>query len=624
MEVVGDLEGDGLLDTVTTIWCGVFKDINTGQKWKFKPDQMEEMCEFLSKCTVVIGHNFIDYDVPALKKVLGFEFPKGTLIVDTYILSQMIEPDRRKHPACSGRKGAHSLENFGCIFKRPKPEHEDWATFSPEMLHRCSEDVEINFLLYKMLMREAKAKVHSDIHPLDPQSIWYKPYKLEAAFAECLVKQKIRGVLVDRDLILKHINTLTEKIEDIDREVVPQLPKRIIIKEQKKDGVLSWNKKPFKGNGDLNERTIDWVRANLDGNYRAIGGPFSRISIEDFDLGSIQQVKDYLLSEGWVPEQWNTKKDPITGVEKRTSPKLSKDDPFLGVKSDVGQKVAERMIYRHRRSQLEGFLKIIREDGRITANVTGITPTVRLKHGGIVNIPGEDSVFGLEMREVFIASPGYKFVGCDAASCQLRNLCHHMGDDEYTDAVINGNKDDGTDIHSVNMRKTGITVRKIAKNFIYGFLFGAGNPKIGAILGQDAEAAKKVRQKFLRELPGLKALLDRVESEFNQFGYITGLDGRPIFPRSKHECLCYLLQSDEAIMMKVATCYAHKWVEQRGLDAHMIIHMHDEYQWEAKEGQEKEVAELLETAIVKAGQFLKMNVPMAGEAAIGDNWRETH
>lgn len=630
--VICDIEANGFLPLVSTIWCVVFKDIDTGEVFQFRPHQMKAMMLFMETCCgVIIGHNFLDYDIPVLKHVLGFELPDDVFVIDTYILSQILEPDRKKHPKTEGKKGPHSLENFGNIFRRYKPEHEDWSQFSEDMLHRCTEDVEINYLTFKMLNRKA------DIFNL--ASKWWKPYKIEAAFAKILVSMKRTGFLVNKELIEKHITTLTDRINIIDAEVVPKLPKRIIINEQKADdkwrdkwegkhgisGVYyKYNAEPFKGNGELNQRTMDWITNVGIQDCSVIGGPFSRVVIQDFDLGSSMQVKEYLLEQGWIPDKWNIKEDPITGEKIRTSPKLTKEDPFIGVTGDVGTKVAERMIFRHRRSQLEGFLRIIRPDGRITANVTGITPTARLKHSGIVNIPGEDAIFGKEMREVFIAPEGYKIVGCDAASCQLRMLCHHMGDPEYTEAVVNGDKDKGTDMHSLNMRATGITNRRDAKSFIYGFLFGAGDEKIGIMINGTKEQGKKTKDTFLNNLPKLKALIERVEHQLKVYGYIHGLDGREVYPRSPHEALCYLLQSDEAILMKVATIYAHKWIEEAGLDARMVAHMHDEMQWEVRDDHAEEVGELLKRSIVKAGQWLKLTVPADGDPKVGQDWWSTH
>jgi len=143
MRCTGDLEANGFLEDATTIWCGVFKDLDTLEVHSFEPDQLSDMCTFLDSVEFLAIHNGIAYDIPLLESILDYTF-KGE-VFDTYIVSQMTEPDR---------VGGHGLAPWGEKFGVPKPKHEDWTQFSPEMLHRCEQDVEINYLVYKQLMRE--------------------------------------------------------------------------------------------------------------------------------------------------------------------------------------------------------------------------------------------------------------------------------------------------------------------------------------------------------------------------------------------------------------------------------------------------------------------------------------
>ena len=155
LRVVGDLEANGLLQIkwnkkgevdslpATKIWCGVFKDLDTLEVYKFLPDQLEEMCNFLDAVTYFAIHNGADYDIPLLKSILDYTYT-GELF-DTFIVSQLTCPDRI---------GGHGLEAWGERFGVPKPKHEDWSKFSPEMMYRCEQDVEINYLTYLQLLKE--------------------------------------------------------------------------------------------------------------------------------------------------------------------------------------------------------------------------------------------------------------------------------------------------------------------------------------------------------------------------------------------------------------------------------------------------------------------------------------
>jgi len=151
---VVDIECDNLLEDVTKVWCIVAKDINEKHEeaiYYFQPDQIESGLEFLSEQEELILHNGISFDLPVLKKLYDYEY-NGTL-TDTLILSRLLNPDRPKPKGYSG-KASHSVEAWGYRFGHMKPSHEDWTQYSPEMLHRCKEDVLITEKIYYALMKE--------------------------------------------------------------------------------------------------------------------------------------------------------------------------------------------------------------------------------------------------------------------------------------------------------------------------------------------------------------------------------------------------------------------------------------------------------------------------------------
>lgn len=147
MHLIFDLESNGLYDDplTDTIWCIVTKDTDTGFINTYYKDRIHKGIKALEYADELVGHNVIDFDLRLIKKLYPDFSPKAK-IIDTMILSQLLNPDR---------VGGHSLGKYGELLGHPKPEHEDWSVFSPEMLHRCTEDVEINHKVYDMLMEEA-------------------------------------------------------------------------------------------------------------------------------------------------------------------------------------------------------------------------------------------------------------------------------------------------------------------------------------------------------------------------------------------------------------------------------------------------------------------------------------
>ena len=321
---------------------------------------------------------------------------------------------------------------------------------------------------------------------------------------------------------------------------------------------------------------------------------------------------------------------------------------LIGVVGGLGRLVAKRDQCRHRRSSIEGWIKLIRPDGRIGSRVSGIATTGRMKHAGIVNVPNVESFFGKDMRKCFISDKDMVLVGCDSAGCQNRMLAARVGDASFTDTLINGDKKKGTSIHHVNQKAilevAGIPVSYgEAKTLNYAFMFGASDNKLGAILGMSKEVGTTIRAAMLSVAAGFEALVASLTAEWKSNakkrtgswgrieyynGWIKGLDGRPIFIKSEHQILVYMLQSDEAIMMSAAYCMLYKRLEARGYvwgrDYGIVCFYHDEYTIECRKEIAEDVAKIAEKCIVDAGLFYNIECPHAGEAQIGNDWYQIH
>lgn len=620
-----DLEANGLLDTATTIHCGVFKEIE-GTVRKFLPSEIKQMLQYMDTVDVLIMHNGIGYDWPLLKKLHGYEY-KGKK-VDTLIMSRLLDPKRVIPPNCPNRSaGPHSIEAWGWRVGRGKPEHNDWENFSPEMLHRCAEDVEILALVYEQLMEEAgKGK-------------WRDAFLLTFELFENLQKQEEYGWLVDQDHMHACVRQLTRWIEMIDRVVTPYLPMVVEVEESKKDGEYNYIKKPFLKSGQYSQAVCDWYAdTGLLPDLHPVSGCFSRISFRRTDLNSNQETKEFLLAEGWEPLEWNE-----NDKGERTSPKLSKDDPFEGINGKLGSLVARRVQCRHRRSIIEGLFDLIRPDGTIGSAVNTLAVTGRATHRNIVNIPKAGSFYGKSMRKIFTSRKGRVLVGTDSDGCQLRMLAGRMNNPAYTEALVKGDKKLGTDNHSLTAKIGELESRDIAKNVMYCLLFGGGDVKLAKTARKPQGSGAMLRERLYRGLDGLGTLMEsltkewrltakrRYNSKFNRMEYydgtITGLDGRPIRVPYEHQLLVYLLQSDEAIMMTKA--YNKLWADLNskyvfGEDFGVVCFYHDEYTIECREEIAEDVRAISEEAIAWAGRFYNISCPHLGQGKIGKNWYSIH
>lgn len=622
-----DIEANGLLDTITKIWCFVFRSLDGKEVNAFGPTELKDAVKYLESCDVIIGHNMLSYDLPAIKKILGFEY-KGT-VVDTLIMSRMLNPKRMLPPDAKNRRaGPHGLYAWGVRVGVDKPEIEEWGEWNEDIMHRCKEDTSINVKTYHLLMEESKA------------NSWVAPFKMTFTLYKYLAKQEEYGWKVDEKYMSWCIIQLENRVARIDKAVSPKLPLVLEVLETKKEGEYGWVKKPFLKSGKLSQHVLAYAqRVGLQSEWiEAVKGPFSRIEFRKVDLNSNDETKKFLLEAGWEPLEWNSDQDG-----NRTSPKMSKEDPFEGVQGSLGRLIAKRVQYRHRQSSLIGLRALIRPDGAIPSVVKSLADTSRAIHSGIVNIPKAGSLFGKQMRKCFSTRDGMVLVSTDSDSCQLRMLGGRIKSEAYINAIVTGDKAKGTDLHSLTRKIGELESRDLAKNVMYCLLFGGGDPKLGKTAkkpGQGAELRAKLYKGFDGLGDHMEALMKQWTSTakrvFNpkrgryelQNGYIIGLDGRPVMVPYQHQLLVYELQSDEAIMMSAAYIKANIDLENAGYvygtDYGFVCWYHDEFTIECKPDMAEEVKRISEEAISWAGNFFKIVCPHVGDGKIGKNWYEVH
>jgi DNA polymerase I-like protein with 3'-5' exonuclease and polymerase domains len=191
---------------------------------------------------------------------------------------------------------------------------------------------------------------------------------------------------------------------------------------------------------------------------------------------------------------------------------------------------------------------------------------------------------------------------------------------EYCKVVLDG------DIHTTNQEAAGLATRDNAKTFFYAFIYGAGNEKIGKIVGKDAKEGGRLKRKFLNSLPALKSLIEAVKSKAQKKGYILGLDKRRIPIRHAHAALNTLLQSAGALLAKQSMVIMRDKIIAKGWQgrAHQVLWCHDEHQWDCEPEIADEVGRMQVESYLEAGRHFNFRIPIDGEYKVGNNWAETH
>lgn len=194
--------------------------------------------KFIKLVTTLMGHNFINYDVEILSKIMGLDYYEtfnlddhAKQVIDTLIMSRTLHCDRRPIKAPKGQKavkGIHGLAPWGHRLGIPKPEHDDWLNFSMEMVFRMREDCKINLMLFPVLLEEMQMD-------LDNDGIDWKPIlELEHLASKVMVKSELVGMPFDKEFAESFRDQLDNCIEEIDKEVMPQLPLRLTEEGSKK------------------------------------------------------------------------------------------------------------------------------------------------------------------------------------------------------------------------------------------------------------------------------------------------------------------------------------------------------------------------------------------------------
>lgn len=592
MRLVFDIESDGLKEDVTKVWCIGIINIDTDEEVLIEPDRLEFGLSVLAKATCLIAHNGINYDLPVLEKLYGFT--PDCPVYDTIIMSKMWNADLA---------GGHSLESWGERFKFPKGEHTDWSKYTPEMGEYCLQDCRVTAKVFDYL--QSKVDVND------------KPYRLEAAVAKVQAQQEDRGVLFDAKLCEETINEIRGRMAKISGEVdgvlgyLPSYPSFSDTAPRNHITIV----KPFLKSGKYSKSVADWYGDAVS----MVGGEFVKVVWKKVTLDTKAMLIKRLLALGWKPTMHTEKGTPQIAVKGEVCPNLLKQGEVF---ADVGT----YFVLKHRLGLLEGLIKVVRKDNRISSEGDTLgAATGRYTHRKVVNLPAVRSEYGEVIRSMFHTVQPYKFVGVDLAGIEARMLAHYMNDADFTDQVLNG------DIHTFNQHKAGLPTRDSAKTFFYAFIYGGGDEKIGSLVGGGKKQGRKIKDDYFKNLPALKKLIDKTKAQAAK-GFIIGLDGRRIRIRKDmftgeyqtHKALNTLLQSGATIYFKTWMVYVNHYIQKEGLAAYQLISMHDELQFECLEVDVDKLTQILHKAIKTTDKHFDIKCPNACEVKVGMNWCMTH
>ena len=575
-KIIFDIECNGL--NPTTIHCIVAKVLE-GPVHTFPPNKLKEGIEFLKKADTLIGHNILRFDLDVIKKLMGVNLYDKN-IEDTLVMSRLFKPIR---------ENGHSLKTWGYRVGFSKQDQPlDFNEYTPQMLEYCVNDVKLNEIVYLHLLQEQKGFSDESIN-------------LEHKVAQVLSEQESNGFKFDEKnatILLATLKTkMNEIVEEVQRTFKPRMVDvKLVVPKFKKDGTLS--------KSGLRSEEYDNCLATK--NYK----PFMRQELKEFNLGSRKQIGEYLVEVGWKPKRFTPTGQPI--VDEGTLKKITH--------IHEAKLIADFLLYQKRIAQIQSWLDALEDDGRVHGSVIPngtITGRMSHNHPNMAQIPAVYSPYGKECRACWTVEEGNVLLGVDASGLELRMLAHYMNDKEYIHEVVNG------DIHTTNQKLAGLESRDTAKTFIYALVYGAGDEKIGSVVGGSREQGKQLKERFLDNLPTFKITKEKVQRAAKR-GFLKGIDGRKIYIRHEHAALNTLLQGGGAILMKKALIDLDSILKLNAIDYRFVANIHDEWQIEVRESQADFVGEMAVKSIIEAGEHFNLRCPMDGEYKIGGDWSETH
>ena len=575
-KLVFDIECDGLKPT--KIHCIVAKEVN-GPIYKFPPHKLKEGVELLKSAETLIGHNILSYDLPILKKLMDVDLMDKN-IEDTLVMSRLFNPIR---------ENGHSLKTWGYRVKFVKQEQPlDFNEYTPQMMEYCANDVRLNEIVYLALLKEGDGFSEESID-------------LEHRVANIMAQQESNGFKFNEQqatMLLAQLKTkMYEVTDEVQRTFKPRMVDvKLVTPKLKKDGELSKS----------GLTTEEYEKLMSSGDYK----PFMRQELQEFNLGSRKQIGEYLIDFGWKPKRFTPTGQPI--VDEGTLKKITH--------IHEAKLIADFLLYQKRIAQVQSWLDALEEDGRVHGSVIPngtITGRMSHSHPNMAQVPAVYSPFGKECRACWTVDEGNVLLGVDASGLELRMLAHYMNDEEYINEVVNG------DIHTTNQNLAGLESRDTAKTFIYALVYGAGDEKIGSVVGGNRKQGRELKQRFLTNLPSLKTLKEKVQQAARR-GFLKGLDGRKIYIRSEHAALNSLLQGGGAIVMKKGLAILANRLQLSSTPYKFVANIHDEWQIEVSECRANKVGQLAVQSIIDAGKHFNMRCPLDGEYKIGGDWSETH
>jgi DNA polymerase-1 len=433
------------------------------------------------------------------------------------------------------------------------------------------------------------------------------PYAAEDADITLQVHEYLWGEL-------KKIESLRRIYEEIEQPLVP------VLLDMEEAGVLIDRKMLKKQSGELAKSMVKLEEQA----HELAGGPFN--------LGSPKQLQQILFEDLGLPVVRKTPKGQPSTAEDVLQE--------LAVNYELPRVILDFRSVSKLKSTYTDKLpeQISPETGRVhTSYHQAVAATGRLSSTdpNLQNIPIRTPE-GRRIRQAFVAPPGFVLLAADYSQIELRIMAHLSGDEGLLQAFA-----DDRDIHQATaaevfeLEPEDVTPdhRRSAKVINFGLMYGMSAFGLARQLGTTRGEAQEYVDLYFERYPGVKAFMDGTRARAHEDGFVETVFGRRLYlpeindrnaqrrQYAERSAINAPMQGTAADIIKRAMIALHEWLAESGMDARMIMQVHDELVFEVSNEDQEIVRDKIVSMMSSAAD---LSVPLKVDAGLGSNWDEAH
>ena len=276
--------------------------------------------------------------------------------------------------------------------------------------------------------------------------------------------------------------------------------------------------------------------------------------------------------------------------------------------------------------------------GRIhTSYHQAVAATGRLSSSdpNLQNIPIRTAE-GRRIRQAFVAPQGYKLLAADYSQIELRIMAHLAQDAGLLHAFQNGldvHRATAAEVFGVELAEVTSDMRRSAKAINFGLIYGMSAFGLAKQIGVERKEAQAYIDRYFARYPGVLAYMERTRAQAAEQGFVETLFGRRLYLPEIHSkngamrkaaertAINAPMQGTAADIMKRAMVAVDNWLQESGLDARVILQVHDELVLEVREDLLDQVRDAISPLMSQAAE---LDVPLLVETGVGANWDEAH